>query len=100
MIELGGNIELSGFREFDSSTMLILKKIVGGYAKRFSDLCDDFEKLSVTMKEVHKTESSEKYEINAKVINKGKAHTSSITDRNLFFAFDSALKKIENNLQK
>ena len=100
MIELGGNIELTGFSELDSSSLRILKKIVGNYGKRFEDICQKFEKLSVTMKEVHKTEGSEKFELNAKLIDNGTNYTSSITDRNLFFAFDTVLKKLENSLVK
>ena len=42
-LQLGGNIELSGFREIDPASMVIIKKIVGNYARKFSDHFDGFE---------------------------------------------------------
>ena len=96
-VQLGGNIELSGFKEVDGGTMIILKKIIGTYARKFSDTLKNFEKLSVTMKTIHETESSKKYEINAKVIDNGTPHNASITDRNLFVAVDSVMKKLQNS---
>lgn len=95
-VVLGGNIELSGFSELDGGSMIILKKVVGNYAKKFSERCSKFEKLSVNMKTVHEREKSEKYELHAKLLDNGNPSTSEVTDRNLFFALDSVLKKIEN----
>ncbi|MBD3259811.1 hypothetical protein GF371_04255, partial [Candidatus Woesearchaeota archaeon] len=42
-IKLGGNIELSGFRDLDGGTMVILKKIVGNYVRKLSDNSEKFE---------------------------------------------------------
>ena len=93
-MQLGGNIELSGFRDIDGASMVVLKKIIGNYGRRMSELSSKFEKLSITMKPVHQTEKSEKYEIHAKLINDGKHFVSEVVERNLFVAVDSALKKI------
>ncbi len=98
-IELGGNIELSGFRDVDGATMIVLKKIIGSYARKFSDTCKKFESLSVTMKKVHEREISEKYEIHVKLLDNGKPLVSEVTDFNMFFAIDTALKKVENEIQ-
>jgi hypothetical protein len=95
LLQLGGNIELSGFRDFDGGTMVILKKIVGNYARKFSTTCSSFEKLSLTLKKVHETEASKKFELHGLVIDKGKAYTSEVTDYNLFVVLDMVLKKIE-----
>ncbi|MBN2111644.1 hypothetical protein JW707_00955 [Candidatus Woesearchaeota archaeon] len=97
---LGGNIELSGFKEIDPGSMVILKKIVGNYARRFSGRCSDFEKLSLRMKNIHETEGSKKFEVHGMVIDKGKTYTSELTDRNIFVVVDSVLKKIENEITK
>lgn len=97
---LGGNIEMAGFRELDSGSMVVLKKIVGNYARRFSDKCSNFEKLSLKMKNVHETEASKKFEVHGMVIDKGKTYTSELTDRNIFIVVDSVLKKIENEIKK
>ena len=98
IMQLGGNIDLSGFREIDSVFMIVLKKIVGNYAKRMSELSKNFEKLSLTMKPVHQTEKSELYEIHAKLMDNGKLFVSEVTERNLFVAVDNALKKVINEI--
>ena len=36
-MELGGNIELVGFNELDSSELIVLKKIIGSCARKLSD---------------------------------------------------------------
>ena len=97
---LGGNIELSGFKEIDSGSMVILKKIVGNYARRFTGRCSNFESLSLKMKNVHETEASKKFEVHGMVIDNGQTYTSSLTDRNLFIVVDNVLKKIENEITK
>ena len=94
-VELGGHISLTGFNVLEPGMMVVIKKIVGTYAKKFSESIKGFEQLSLTLKTVHETEASQKYEIHAKVIADGKALTSNITDRNIFVILDKALKKIE-----
>ncbi|MBT4351505.1 hypothetical protein HOD20_03175 [archaeon] len=100
MIELGGNITLVGFKDIDHASMLVLKKIIGNYVKKFSENHSDYERLKVTMKPIHKIEDNQKFEINTEATKGGKSHTCNITDKNLFFAIDSSLKKIEKLLSK
>ena len=95
---LGGNIELSGFREIDSSSMIVLNKIIGNHAKRIAELTKKLETLHITLKPVHEREKSEKYELHAKVVDNGKVFASEMTDRNLFVAVDTVLKKLVNEL--
>jgi len=97
-MQLGGNIELSGFRDLDGATMVVLKKIVGNHAKRISELAEKFEKLHLTMKPVHETPKGEKYEIKARLIDNGKPFVSEAIERNLFVAVDNALKKIVHEI--
>ena len=99
-ISLGGNIELSGFNVVDGAGMIVVKKIVGNYARRFSEITKQFELLSLTLKTVHEREKSEKYELHAKVMDTGKSYTAEVTDRNLFFAIDNVLKKVEQEISK
>ena len=98
-MSLGGNIELSGFHEIDGSTMIVVKKIVGNYTKKLSERVKNFEKLKLTMKPVHEREKSEVYELHANLFCGGKPYTASMADRNLFFALDKVLKKIEGEIQ-
>jgi ribosome-associated translation inhibitor RaiA len=100
VLQLGGNIQLSGFSGLDGGKMSVLKKIVGNYAKRLSEICTNFESLALTMKPVHETEASKIFEIHAKCMDGGKPLASNVEDRNLFIAIDSALKKVVNEVQK
>ena len=93
MITLGGNIELVGFKDEDSATMAIIRKMVGNYARKMTETTKNFEKLTVSMKKVHEIEDSKKYEIQASLL-AGKQFASEITDKNLFFAIDKVLSKI------
>ena len=97
-ILLGGNIELSGFKELDGASMIILKKIIGNQAKRFAEL-GGFEKLLLKMKMVHKTEKSEKYEIHGTLKSAGQHLHADAIDRNLFFAVDKVLKRLESEAE-
>ena len=97
-MQLGGNIQLSGFKDIDGASMIVLKKIIGNYGRKFSDVSDKFESLKITMKPVHETEKSEKYEIHAQLMADGKSVVSEVVERNLFVAVDSALKKIESEI--
>jgi ribosome-associated translation inhibitor RaiA len=96
VLQLGGNIELSGFSSLEGGAMIVLKKIVGNYARKISDQSSNFERLSIHMKTVHDNQ----FEMHAKVVNNGKAINSSVTERNIFVAVDSALKKIMNEMSK
>ncbi|MEK6827893.1 MAG: hypothetical protein AABX78_00940 [Nanoarchaeota archaeon] len=97
-IALGGNIQLTGFRDIDSSSMIVLKKIIGNHARRIAELTKKMEILHITLKPVHQREKSEKYEVHAKISNDGKVYASEITERNLFVAVDTVLKKIVNEI--
>lgn len=99
--QLGGSIELSGFRELDGGSAVIIRKIVGSYARRFSDKIQGFERLSLMMKKVHQvSEHSEGiFELHGKVVASGKAYASKIEDRNLFVAIDKVLDKLSHELE-
>jgi len=100
MLQLGGSIQLSGFRDVDRTQMVVLKKIVGNYVKKYNELCQNFESLSLTMKPVHKTEQNAIYELHAKCMNNGKPVVAQDSDRNLFQVLDSVLKKVESEIKK
>jgi len=100
VLALGGNIELSGFQRLDRDNMIVLKKIVGNYAKRFSELCAGFQKLKLNMKPIHESEHSGWYELRAMLVDNGKNYNAEYTDRNLYFAVDKVMKKIEAEIAK
>jgi ribosome-associated translation inhibitor RaiA len=101
-LALGGNIELAGFSSLDRDSLIVLKKIVGNYAKKFSEMCKSFQKLSLKMKQVHVSgdERAGRYELHALLADGGKTYVSEHVDYNLFVAVDKVFKKIESELSK
>ena len=63
-LELGGNINLVGFKDIEPGMMIVVKKIVGNFVKRIQDQNKDFQKITITMKQIHES----KYEINTHLI--------------------------------
>lgn len=94
ILKLGGNIELSGFSSVDRGAMIILKKIIGNYARKLADSSSNFEALKLRVKKVH----DNTYELNCQMIAGGSSVNSSVEERNIFVAVDSALKKISEQM--
>lgn len=92
-LELGGNIQLTGFRDLDPATLVIVKKIVGNFVKDMSTHNSGFRGLNVTLKSVHEREKSEKYEIHAH-LKTDTVYTAYVVERNLLVGLDSVLKKV------
>ena len=95
-INLGTSIQLTGFRDLDGGKMVILKKLVGNYARRISDQCEKFENLCIVMKPV----GSGNYEVDAKLVNSGKVFTADASERNMFVVVDQVLAKLFNQVKK
>lgn len=87
-VELGGNIALTGFSEIDGASMIILKKIIGRYAKDVSEKDNDFKRLELVLVK------TEPYEMTAVLTAKEEKKTNA-SDLNLFIALDNVLKKLE-----
>lgn len=88
-ISLGGNIELNGFQNLEKAKLIVLKKIIGNYAKQMQEKRDDYKKLVVTLEE-DKTNSK----IKAELILGNNSIKGNDTENNIFVAIDGALKKI------
>jgi len=91
--QLGGNITLVGFKELESGEIIVVKKVVGSYARKMSDSSTQFESLTVTLKTVHHTAKSEKYEVHARLLDNGQLYTGEAVERNLFIALDTSLRR-------
>lgn len=89
-MQLGGNITLSGFRDVEPAKMIVVKKIVGNYIKKVQDRDIGFEKVSLTMKNVHSSE----YEIKCNLHLNGKVYNAAYTGFNLFVVLDKTLSKV------
>ncbi|MEK6904097.1 MAG: hypothetical protein AABW87_00725 [Nanoarchaeota archaeon] len=95
MIELGGNIRLSGFKELEPAMLIVVKKMVGNYTKKISERVKGFQDININLKKIHE----KNHEIQVK-LNAEKVYNSEVTDHNLFFALDKALGKIMNEVEK
>lgn len=94
-IKLGGSIELSGFNNLDGGQMIVLKKIVGNYARKMEDKCRNFEALKLHLKQIG---DQKKFELKGQIVDGGNIYPSSAVEHNLFVGVDSVLKKLVNTL--
>lgn len=94
-IQLGGNIELSGFSDLGGGDMVIIKKIVGNHVKKISETTADFKSIKITLKTVHEIEDSKKFEFHVLLI-ADKTYNAELTERNLYIGIDKLLKKVMN----
>jgi len=99
-LKLGGNIELSGFNAVDSRSLIILKKIIGNYVRKFSDRKDNFNGIHINLKEISKKQGNVQFEVKVKIELTGKSINAENTDRNIFVAVDSLLKKADKEISK
>ena len=100
LINLGDTIQLSGFKEIDSGSMVIVRKLIGSQVRKFQEIMKDFERLTVHLKFVHKTEKSMKYELHADLIHSGKNMNVEALERNLFMALSDIFRKLELLINK
>ncbi|MBS3135291.1 hypothetical protein J4406_02895 [Candidatus Woesearchaeota archaeon] len=92
VIELGSSIELVDFKDVEKDKLIVIKKIVGNFVKKFQDRNSGFERLSLHLKKIHNNE----HEIIGKLNMNGNIYHSEVIDYNLFYALNETLKKLEN----
>lgn len=97
MIELGGNIVLKGFKERDYAELIVVKKLVGRYARQLTDHGKEIETLEVSLR-VHEKGAGTLFEIDAHLSANEGSYATSASDRNLFVCLDMALKKLTSQL--
>jgi len=88
-IELGGNICLEGFSSLEKAHLVVVKKIVGSFARAISEKGRKFEKLTVGMEK-----GSDGYKITVTLLTEGNENKVEAGSNNLFSAIDGALKKL------
>ena len=96
--EFNAKVELAGFGDVDSSSMMIIHANIDNHARKLSSHCENMELLHITLKKIHEREKGEKYDIHAKILDNGKVHASHFVDRNLFAAVDTALEKLVHEI--
>lgn len=96
MIELGGNISLEGFADRDYAELIVVKKIVGRYARQLSDTHAGFESLKLVLE----CADPGRNVITAETVINGKHFSGSAEAPNLFVALDTALKAVVEEAKK
>ena len=91
-------VELSGFKDVDSSSKEVIRTNVERHVRKLSVHTRNMQNLHITLKVLHQREKSEIYDIHARLKDNGKFYVSHTTDRNLFAAIDAVLEKLVHEL--
>jgi hypothetical protein len=98
--QLGGDIELSGFNILNGGEMIIVKKIVGNYARRMEGLCQNFNGLKLRIKPLHHTEDKlKKFELHGQVLDGGHVYPAGTVEHNIFVGIDAVCKKLVHEVE-
>lgn len=99
MIELGGNITLVGFKELGYAELVVVKKVVGNYARKISDRFP-IDELKIHVKPIHQTtDEVTKFELKTELLTEGKHYHSDLVEHNIFIGLDKSMKKISSQLR-
>lgn len=88
MMELGGNIKLDGFEDLEPAQLIVVKKIVGNFAKQYSEKTE-VKELLVKLEDKKKNKVS--VDLNGEIKEEDKGD-------NLFYVLDGLLVKIRDKL--
>jgi len=86
-------VELTGFRNEDSSTIEMVNKIVAKHLNRIGEIEHKADWIKVTMKKIHEREKGEKYEVHCHLHAPGKTYSAVFVDRNLMTSVDKVIEK-------
>ncbi len=90
-LKLGGNITLSGF-SLEPVEMIVVKKIIGNYAKKISEKTD-YQDIRVILKKTQKAKTF-LHEISVSAKTSKKILAADSVNHNLYTALSEALNKI------
>ena len=85
-MKLGGNILLDGCDNLEPATLIVLKKMVGNYARKISEKAN-FDELRINLMNKDKI-----YKLEAVLVRAGIQDSRVCEENNLFFALNNALK--------
>ena len=95
-IKLGGNISLVGFDKLDGAELIIVKKIVGNYIKKMSEIAD-YKEMRLTLHS-HPHGKTFKHEIEGFAMFSEGRFATNVVEWNLFTAISMACEKIFNEV--
>ena len=90
-VTLGSSIELSGFKDVDGATMIVVKKMVGSYVKNISEKAKKFKKINISLD----TKDDSNFQLKVTLVDGSKEIHAEDSSNNLFFGLDKVLKKAE-----
>lgn len=93
-MELGGNIELYGLDEYRENDLIVIKKIVGHFAKHFTEKFPSFEGLVIAF-----DYEDGMRKVTASVQLGEELYESTQEHKNTYFALDAALKDVMNKTE-
>jgi len=93
---LGGNISLVGFEKLDNADLVIIRKIVGNYIKKMSEV-GDYKEMRLNLKQ-HPHGKSFNHEVDGFALFSEGRFSTNVTERNLFTAVSEACEKILNEV--
>lgn len=96
VLELGGNINLSGFGAVEPGQMVVIKKIVGNFTKKISEEFDNFEKILISLEGADKKGTKMK----SLLVIGGKEFQGEVNNPNLFFALNDVLEEVAGKVKK
>ena len=96
MLRLGGKIVLVGF-SLEPIEMIVVKKIIGTYAKKINEHLP-YQELKITLRKTKK-EKSFLHEINVNVKTEKGNLVSDIAEKNLYTALSEALNKTKHQAE-
>ncbi len=89
-ISLGGGIELVGFDELSLAHLTVVKKLVGAYARTFTDQSKDYDSLKISLL------ANNPYQIESMC----RKQSAKSKHDNVFMALGDSLNKLEKKLEK
>ena len=79
--------------------MVIVKKMVGNYARKIEGMCKDFNGLKLRLKSLHQTgDKIKKFELHGQIIDGGQVYPAEVVEHNVFVGVDSVCKKLVNEI--
>jgi len=91
-INLKGDIALVGFEILEPSELIVVKKIVGNYIRKLSNMAE-YQQMRISLRQ-HQHGKTFKHEVDAHAIFTQGKFEASVTEWNLYAALSSVCEKI------
>src|SRR3989338_9415239 len=99
-VELGGDVRLSGFNDLDPGEKDEAIQIISKHERRIKEICEDLDRIKITLKKIRHKEKSEMYELHASVKDKHGHYEAHVVGRRFLVALADVLTKVENEISK